>query len=61
MIFQEVAYKLNHLRELLRELRGVLIAFSGGVDSAFLAYVAFEVLGTNAVAAIAINSEMKAI
>lgn len=53
MIFQEVAYKLNHLRDLLRELRGVLIAFSGGVDSAFLAYVAFEVLGTNAVAAIA--------
>jgi uncharacterized protein len=36
---------LDALRERLRELDRVVIAFSGGADSAFLAFVAHDVLG----------------
>jgi uncharacterized protein len=45
--------KLNQLRHWLRSYESCLIAYSGGVDSVFLAYVAQEVLGERAVAAIA--------
>lgn len=37
--------KLEHLERLLRELPSALLAFSGGVDSAFLLSVAHDVLG----------------
>ncbi len=40
--------KLSFLREDLAKMGKVLIAFSGGVDSTFLLYVAHEVLGENA-------------
>ena len=42
--------KLEALRSLLRSLDGAVIAYSGGVDSTFLAVVAHEVLGDRALA-----------
>lgn len=36
---------IDRLREILIELKQVVVAFSGGADSSFLAYVAHETLG----------------
>ena len=45
--------RYERLRGLLRSYGSCLVAYSGGVDSAFLAYVAHDVLGDKALAAIA--------
>jgi len=45
--------KLNRLRELLASYGSCLVAYSGGVDSVFLARVARDVLGDKSLAAIA--------
>ena len=45
--------KLTQLRALLRSYDTCLVAYSGGVDSVFLARVAFEELGARALAVIA--------
>lgn len=45
--------KLSQLQSLLRSYRSVLIAYSGGVDSTFLAKVAHDVLGKQSLAMIA--------
>jgi uncharacterized protein len=45
--------KYARLRELLGSYGSCLVAYSGGVDSVFLAKVTFEVLGARSLAAIA--------
>jgi len=45
--------KLDRLKAILKDMGSVLIAYSGGVDSNFLARVAYDVLGPKSLAVIA--------
>ena len=49
-ISKEQSKKLNNLREYLKNLKQTCIAYSGGVDSALVASIAYEQLGKNAIA-----------
>src|SRR5437660_11751048 len=49
----ETQAKYAHLQAILREMESVLVAYSGGVDSALLLKVAHDVLGERAIGAIA--------
>jgi uncharacterized protein len=59
MMSEILEKKLIKLKRSLEEMESVLIAFSGGCDSSFLAKVAYDVLGDNAIAVTA-NSELYA-
>jgi uncharacterized protein len=48
-----VSSKLEQLESLIRSYGSCIVAYSGGVDSVFLAYVANKVLGSKALAVIA--------
>jgi uncharacterized protein len=51
------ATKLENLREILRSMQSVLVAYSGGTDSSFLLKVACDALGQN-VLAVTADSEI---
>ena len=42
--------KYNNLKESIRNLGSLAVAYSGGVDSTFLLKVAYEVLGDKVIA-----------
>lgn len=46
---QSPEQKETNLRRLMREMKSVLVAYSGGVDSSYLGLIATEELGDNAV------------
>ena len=54
----ETADKLEKLRALLKSYGSCLVAYSGGVDSVFLARVAHETLGGRSLAAIADSASL---
>lgn len=55
-----VAEKQQRLFDLLREMDRVIVAYSGGTDSAYLAWAAHEVLGARAVAITADSASIPA-
>src|SRR5579872_4911292 len=56
----ELATKQQRLEEQLSELPSVIVAYSGGVDSAYLAYAAHHALGKRMLAVTALSASYSA-
>jgi len=58
VLFTELEQKLAALRASLASMESVLVAYSGGTDSAYLAYVAHQVIGSRMLAVIADSASL---
>ena len=54
----ELSQKQSQLEDRIRQLGSVLVAYSGGIDSAYLAYTAHRVLGDAMLAVIADSASL---
>ncbi len=54
----ELTQKQSRLEDRLRELGSVLVAYSGGIDSAYLAYTAHRILGDSMLAVLADSASL---
>src|ERR1700679_1197046 len=54
----EPASKSANLQATLQQLGSVLVAYSGGTDSAYLAYAAYQALGSKTLAVIADSASL---
>jgi len=57
-IFTEKNKKSQKLKEILKQYKSVLVAFSGGTDSGFLLKAAIDFLGAEKVLAVTVKSEV---
>src|ERR1043165_9806727 len=55
-----VIAKEERLRGIFRELDSVIVAYSGGVDSSYVAYVANEELGPRAICVTGVSASLPA-
>jgi uncharacterized protein len=59
-IMGEIEERQERLKKRLRQVPSLLVAYSGGVDSAYLAYAAFSVLGERMLAVTALSASYSA-
>src|SRR6266542_494075 len=59
-MMSELAYKQQALERELKKLPSLVVAYSGGVDSAYLAYAAHQALGPRMLAVTALSASYSA-